>query len=88
MIVPHDGRLYMFAEGEHDQAELLVSGDGIHWSRRGTLRIRRTDGKPLSPGPFGTPTAFYRDGTWYLFYERMDAGIWLATTESSRRASA
>ncbi len=81
MIVPHDGRLYMFAEGEHDRAELLISQDGLRWEHRGTLDIRRVDGKPLSPGPFGTPTAFYRDGTWYLFYERRDEAVWLATSK-------
>lgn len=69
---------YMFAEGLNDQAQLLTSRDKIHWERHGTLDIRYTDGKPITPGPFGTPAAFHENGTWYLFYERGDLGIWLA----------
>lgn len=69
---------YMFAEGLNDQAQLLTSQDKVHWKRHGTLDIRYTDGKPLTPGPFGTPTAFHENGTWFLFYERSDQGIWLA----------
>lgn len=69
---------YMFAEGLKDQAQLLTSTDKLHWQPRGTLDIRYTNGKPLTPGAFGTPTAWYEDGTWYLFYERSDLGVWLA----------
>lgn len=69
---------YMFAEGLNDQAQLLVSKDKIHWEPRGSLDIRYTDGKPITPGPYGTPAAFYENQTWYLFYERQDQGIWLA----------
>ena len=72
---------YMFAEGLHDQAQLLTSQDKIHWTRLGNLDIRYTDGKPLISGPFGTPTAYYEDGNWYLFYERRDQGIWLAKSQ-------
>lgn len=79
MMVVQDGETYyMFAEGLHDQAQLLTSTDRVHWERRGALDIRYTDGKPLTPGPFGTPTAWLEDGVWHLFYERMDAGVWLA----------
>lgn len=80
MVVPHDGRLYMFAEGERDQAQLLVSDDGIRWKRIGPLDIRLTTGEPIPPGPRGTPVAFFEKGRWHLFYERRDAGIWLATS--------
>jgi hypothetical protein len=80
MVVPHDGRLLMFAEGRDDQAQLLESEDGVNWTRIGTLDVRQTNGQPLPPGPFGTPTALLRDGVWHLFYERRDAGIWLATS--------
>ncbi|MDB5338981.1 MAG: Beta-xylosidase [Planctomycetaceae bacterium] len=72
---------YMVAEGLNDQAQLLTSKDKIHWKGLGTLDIRYTDGKPLTPGPFGTPTAYFEDGTWYLFYERSDQGIWLAKSK-------
>lgn len=80
MIVPQGGRLFMFAEGEGDQAQLLVSDDGVRWEPRGTLDVRLTTGEPIPPGPFGTPTAFYEDGLWNLFYERRDAGVWRATS--------
>ncbi len=78
MVVKHDGTYLMFAEGAGDQAQLLKSADGVHWNRVGTLDIRKTNGEPIAPGPFGTPTAYFEDGVWNLFYERRDAGIWLA----------
>lgn len=80
MVVKRGDTYYMFAEGAHDQAQLLTSTDRVHWKREGTLDIRYTDGKPLTPGPFGTPAAWFEDGTWYLFYERKDEGVWLATS--------
>jgi hypothetical protein len=80
IVVPHEGMLYMFAEGREDQAHLLTSRDGIAWDRVGPLDIRRTDGEPIEPGPYGTPTAWHEEGTWYLLYERRDEGIWLATS--------
>lgn len=69
---------YMVAEGLNDQAQLLTSKDKIHWERHGSIDIRYTNDKPITPGPYGTPTAFHENGTWYLFYERGDQGIWLA----------
>jgi sucrose-6-phosphate hydrolase SacC (GH32 family) len=79
MVVRHDGRWIMFAEGRNDQAQWLTSADGTHWKREGTLDIRLADGRPIPPGPFGTPTAWREeDGTWYLMYERGDRGVWLA----------
>ena len=80
MVVHHGGTYYMFAEGLGDRAFLLTSKDGIDWTRQGALDIRYTNGKPLSPGPFGTPTAWHEKGTWYLLYERRDRGVWLATS--------
>ena len=80
MIVPHEGTLYMFAEGADDQSQLLTSTDGLNWKRVGTLDVRLANGSPIPPGPFGTPTAFFEDGMWHLFYERRDAGIWHATS--------
>lgn len=79
-VVKHNGTYYMFAEGLNDQSQLLTSADGVHWKREGTLDIRTTDGKPLTAGPFGTPTAWFENGVWYLFYERRDEGVWLATS--------
>ena len=69
---------YMFAEGYQDQAQLLTSKDRVHWHREGTLDIHLTTGEKISPGPFGTPVGFHENGVWYLFYERRDAGVWVA----------
>ncbi|MHC4878801.1 MAG: glycoside hydrolase family protein [Planctomycetota bacterium] len=84
MIVPHAGTYYMFAEGRGDQAQLLKSRNGVDWTRVGTLDVRRKDGTPIEAGPYGTPTAWYEDGTWYLFYERRDLGVWLATSRDMK----
>jgi beta-1,2-mannobiose phosphorylase / 1,2-beta-oligomannan phosphorylase len=70
----------MFAEGLNDIAHLLKSTDGIQWNEVGPLDIRRVDGAPIAPGPYGTPTVWIEDGTYYLFYERGDQGVWLATS--------
>lgn len=79
-VVKHDGRYLMFAEGTGDRAHLLESADGVNWTRLGPLDVRQTSGEPLSEGPYGTPSAYFEDGTWYLFYERGDRGVWLATS--------
>jgi beta-1,2-mannobiose phosphorylase / 1,2-beta-oligomannan phosphorylase len=84
MIVPRDGTLYMFAEGQGDQAHLLTSTDGVAWERVGVLDVHRPNGEPIEPGPYGTPTAYYENGVWNLFYERRDAGIWLATSKDMK----
>ena len=81
MVVKRGDTYYMFAEGVHDHAQWLTSTDRVHWKREGTLDIRTTDGRPLGSGPFGTPTAWLENETWYLFYERQDAGVWLATSK-------
>ncbi len=78
MIVKQDGRWFMFAEGARDQPQLLESDDGIHWVHIGKLDVRRKNGDPIKPGPYGTPTVLIKDNIWHLFYERRDAGIWLA----------
>jgi len=86
MMIVKDGDLfYMFAEGKDDQAHLFTSRDGLAWTRVGQLDIRMTNGEPLSPGPFGTPTAFKEKDTWNLFYERNDKGVWLARSKSLDR---
>ena len=81
MVIKVDTTFIMFAEGENDVAHRLTSTDGIEWTEHGSLDIRYVDGRPLSEGPYGTPTAWYENGTWYLFYERNDLGIWLATSD-------
>jgi len=84
MVVKRGGVYYLFAEGKGDIAHLLTSPDGVQWKRIGPLDIRRTNGKPISKGPRGTPTAWFEDGRWYLFYERYDKGIWLAVSKDLR----
>ncbi len=84
MVLKHQGTFYMFAEGENDQAQLLTSSDGVRWFRVGRLDVRTTNGKPIKPGPLGTPTAFVENGMWYLFYERYDSGVWLATSKDRK----
>ena len=74
----------MFAEGKNDIAHMLTSADGINWKEEGALDIRQTDGNPISRGPYGTPTIWIENGKWYLFYERRDAGIWLAVSNDRK----
>lgn len=80
-IIKHDGVLYLFSEGRNDRMHLLTSADGASWKDRGTLDIRTTAGTPIPPGPFGTPTVWVENGMWYLYYERGDRGVWLATSK-------
>ncbi len=75
---------YMFAEGRNDIAHMLISADGIQWKEAGNLDIRKTNGVPIDKGSFGTPTVWYENNTWYLFYERGDLGIWLATSPDAK----
>ena len=81
IVVKQGGTYYMFAEGRDDQAHLLTSTNRIHWKRQGPLDVRLVNGKPIEAGPYGTPTAWFEGGTWYLFYERRDRGVWLATSK-------
>jgi sucrose-6-phosphate hydrolase SacC (GH32 family) len=83
-VLRHGGVYFMFAEGRNDVAHLLTSPDGRHWEERGSLDIRTRAGDPISAGPYGTPTVWLEAGTWYLFYERNDEGIWLATSPEGR----
>lgn len=71
---------YMYAEGKNDIAHMLTSSDGIHWEEQDDLVILETNGDTI-PAPYGTPTVWIEDGKWYLFYERNDLGIWLATSD-------
>jgi beta-1,2-mannobiose phosphorylase / 1,2-beta-oligomannan phosphorylase len=80
-LVKHGGVYQMFAEGVKDIAHRLTSADGIHWDEKGSLDIRRKSGEPIPAGPYGTPTVWIENGTFYLFYERDDKGIWLATSK-------
>jgi sucrose-6-phosphate hydrolase SacC (GH32 family) len=81
MVVREKDRYLMFAEGKHDRAHLLESADGIAWKSVGKLDVRLKNGKPIPDGPYGTPTVWRENDIWYLFYERGDDGIWLATSK-------
>ena len=83
-IIRQGGCLWMFAEGAGDIAHLLASTDRLHWQRRGPLDIRLASGLPIPDGPRGTPAAWLENGVWHLFYERMDLGVWLATSRDLR----
>jgi len=83
-VVRHKGTYYMVAEGRNDIAHILTSKDRVHWKEQGKLDIRYTNGKPLTSGPYGTPVLWIEEGTWYLFYERGDLGIWLATSRDRK----
>lgn len=81
MIVRRGDTWYMFAEGKDDRAHLLTSRDGLRWQREGPLDVRDKAGKPLPEGPLGTPTAWFENDVWNLFYERSDLGVWLARSK-------
>ena len=83
-VVKHEGVYSMFAEGEKDVAHRLTSTDRVTWTEQGPLDIRKVDGSPIPPGPRGTPAVFVEGDTWYLFYERGDRGVWLATSKDQK----
>jgi beta-1,2-mannobiose phosphorylase / 1,2-beta-oligomannan phosphorylase len=83
-VVKSDSLYYMFSEGRGDTSHMLASPDRIHWTERGNLDIRQQNGNPIKAGPFGTPAVLLDHGTWYLFYERDDHGIWLASSKDLR----
>jgi hypothetical protein len=83
-VARNDGRYLMLAEGKNDIAHQLESPDRVHWKDLGSLDIRKVDGTPISPGPYGTPTGWSEHGLWYLFYERGDLGVWLATSRDRK----
>ncbi len=84
-VMKEDDTYYMFAEGRDDIAHLLTSADRIHWTEQGPLDIRKVDGVPIPKGAYGTPTVWKENGTWYLFYERGDLGIWLAVSKDLKQ---
>jgi hypothetical protein len=54
----------------------------VRWKWRGRLDVRLADGHSRVDEPCGTTTVWCDDGLWHLFYERMDRGVWLATTKN------
>ena len=83
-VLRRGGTYLMVAEGKDDIAHQLTSTDRIHWTDLGPLDIRKRDGTKIPPGPYGTPTIWFEDGTFSLFYERGDAGVWLATSKDRK----
>ncbi len=79
-VVKQEDRYLMFAETDKGHSQLLTSDDGVSWTWDSDLNIRDTNGEPVTDRPCGTPTAYFEDGTWYLFYEKWDQGVWLATS--------
>ncbi len=81
-VVRQGDTYYMFAEGEGDNhAEMLTSSDGVDWKWIGKLDVRSAADKTKpTRRPCGTPTVWIEGDTWYLMYEWMDKGVWLATT--------
>lgn len=71
---------YMVAEGTDDIPHLLTSQNRVSWQSVGSLDVRKANGEKIDDGPYGTPTLWKENGTWYLYYERNDTGIWLATS--------
>lgn len=80
MVIKEGAVYYLFAEGQADEVQLFRSEDKVRLTHRGRVDVRDTHGRPLSPGPYGTPTVWQENGVFYLFYERLDDGIWLATS--------
>lgn len=80
-VFKSDSTYYMFAESRGDTMHLLTSVNRIDWKEQGPVDIRMKNGQPIGPGPFGTPTVWKEGDTWYLFYERNDAAVWLATSK-------
>jgi len=80
-VMKDKGIYYMYAEGKNDIAHLLTSNDGINWHEQGDLILLTVKGDTIH-GPYGTPTVFIEDDKWYLFYERNDEAIWLATSNN------
>ena len=80
-VFTYNDSYYMVAEGVGDIAHLLTSPDGTHWKDQGDLVIHKVNGELIDEGPYGTPTVWVENGKKYLFYERNDLGIWLATSE-------
>lgn len=83
-VLMHEGVYQMFAEGANDVAHRLTSTDGLRWEDQGSLDVRTRAGAPLSAGAYGTPTVWFEGGTFHLFYERDDKGVWLATSKDLR----
>lgn len=84
MVLKHDDAYHLVCEGANDVAQAYESADGVRWRHVGPLDIRLKNGEPIPPGPRGTPTLRVENDLWYLFYERGDKGVWLATSRDRK----
>jgi hypothetical protein len=84
MVVRYDGEYIMVAEGAGHRSHWLTSPDGLAWISHGRIEIHLRGGAPIPSAPYGTPTLFRAHGLWYLFYEILDDGIWVATSTDLR----
>ena len=80
-IIKRGDTYYMFSEGRDDIAHWLTSKDRLHWQEQGDLHIRQTNGRAISAGPRGTPSAWFEKDTWWLLYERGDRAVFAATSK-------
>ena len=83
-VIKQGDEYVMVAEGRADIAHMLTSTNGVDWKDHGSLDVRTTDGNPLSEGPYGTPTLWFENDGWNLFYERGDLGVWLAKSKDRK----
>ena len=80
IVVNHNNKYYIFAEGRDDIMHWFTSQDGINWNNEGAVKIYTTKGVAIE-GSSGTPTIWIEDDVWYLYYEKRDRGIWLAKSK-------
>ncbi len=76
---------FMMAEGVHDWAHLLTSKDRVNWEEHGSILIYDPDGTPIADpakqtSHAGTPVLLKIENIWYLFFERSDEAVWMATS--------
>ena len=79
MVVKLGPTYYMFAEGKVTRPTCDLRRSPALSCRSSTPQSER---RTTRTGPFGTPAALYEDGTWYLFYERNDEAVWVATSRT------
>ncbi len=84
MVVKPRRRLHHGRRGSATTCARPHLPDGVHWTEQGPFDIRLTSGEPIPAGARGTPVLWFENGTQYLFYERGDAGVWLATSKDGK----
>ena len=85
MVVRNGDTYYMFAEGpEQNVSQMLTSATACTGNCGRARHSHDADGERRVERPYGTPTVWVENGTWYLFYERGDLGVWLATSRDPR----